>query len=146
MDEDKRADLLKDEYIKLQQFYENIDGKGLTIKNWAITVALAAIGTGILYNKIVLLAGFAASLVFWYLEAHWRGLSYFFSVRIKDIELAFQNGKWKQEVPLQVYATWSKAYEKEKDQTLKYMFKQTSFLPHVLIAIICLALYFVLKK
>jgi hypothetical protein len=146
MDEDKRADLLKDEYIMLQQFYENIDGKGLTIKNWAITVALAAIGTGILYNKIVLLAGFAASLVFWYLEAHWRGLSYFFSVRIKDIELAFQNGKWKQEVPLQVYATWSKAYEKEKDQTLKYMFKQTSFLPHVLIAIICLALYFVLKK
>jgi len=88
MNEDKRADLLKDEYVMLQQFYEDIDSKGLTIKNWAITVALAAIGTGILYSKVVLLVGFVASLVFWYLEAHWRGLSYFFSVRIKNIELA----------------------------------------------------------
>jgi len=61
LDEDKRADLLKDEYIMLQQFYEQIDNKGLTIKNWSITVALAAIGTGILYNKNVLWAGFAAA-------------------------------------------------------------------------------------
>lgn len=31
MNEDKRADLLKDEYVILQHFYEDIDGKGLTI-------------------------------------------------------------------------------------------------------------------
>jgi len=90
MNEDKRADLLKDEYIMLQHFYEDIDNKGLTIKSWAITVALATIGTGILYRKEVLLVGFFSSLVFWYLEAHWRGLSHFFSVRIKNIEAAFQ--------------------------------------------------------
>ena len=146
MDEDKRADLLKDEYVMLQQFYEDIDGKGLTIKNWAITVALAAIGTGILYSKVVLLVGFVASLVFWYLEAHWRGLSYFFSARIRHIESAFESGKWKAETPLQVYSTWSKVYEKEKDQTLKYMFKQTTYLPHVLIAVVCLVLYFLPTK
>jgi hypothetical protein len=146
LDEDKRADLLKDEYIMLQQFYEQIDNKGLTIKNWSITVALAAIGTGILYNKNVLWAGFAAALLFWYLEAHWRGLSYFFSVRIQEIELAFQNSKWKEETPLQVYATWSRAYQKEKDQTFRYMFKQTSSLPHVVIAAICFVLYFLLPK
>jgi len=141
MNEDKRADLLKDEYVMLQHFYEDIDGKGLTIKSWAITVALATIGTGILYRKEVLLIGFFVSLVFWYLEAHWRGLSHFFSVRIKDIEVAFQSDKWKGETPLQVYTTWSAEYNKVKDQTFKYMFKPSSILPHVLIAAVCLLVY-----
>jgi hypothetical protein len=144
MNEDKRIDLLKDEYIMLQQFYEDIDSKGLTIKSWAITVALAAIGTGILYRKEVLLVGLFASLVFWYLEAYWRGLSHFFSARIKNIELVFQNGKWNEEVPLQVYSTWTAEYEKSKDQTLRYMFKQSSLLPHLLIAVINLVLYLLL--
>lgn len=141
MNEDKRADLLKDEYVMLQHFYEDIDGKGLTIKSWAITVALATIGTGILYRKEVLLIGFFVSLVFWYLEAHWRGLSHFFSVRIKDIEVAFQSDKWKGETPLQVYTTWSAEYNKVKDQTFRYMFKPSSILPHVLIAAVCLLVY-----
>jgi hypothetical protein len=144
MNEDKRIDLLKDEYIMLQQFYEDIDSKGLTIKSWAITVALAAIGTGILYRKEVLLVGLFASLVFWYLEAYWRGLSHFFSARIKNIELVFQNGKWNEEVPLQVYSTWTAEYQKSKDQTLRYMFKQSSLLPHLLIAVINLVLYLLL--
>jgi hypothetical protein len=141
MNEDKRVDLLKDEYIMLQQFYEDIDSKGLTIKSWAITVAVVAIGTGISYRKEVLLVGLFASLVFWYLEAYWRGLSHFFSARIKNIELVFQNGKWNEEVPLQVYSTWAAEYKKSKDQTLRYMFKQSSLLPHLLIAVINLVLY-----
>jgi hypothetical protein len=142
MNEDTRADLLKDEYIMLQQFYEEIDSKGLTIKNWAISVALAAIGAGILYRKEVLLIGFFASLVFWYLEAHWRSLAHFFSIRIKTIEAAFQNGSWKEETPLQVYSTWGNEYDKVKDQTVKYMFRRSSMLPHILIAAVSLALYF----
>jgi hypothetical protein len=92
LNEDKRIDLLKDEYIMLQNFYEDIDSKGLTIKNWAITVALPVIGTGLFYRKEVFLIGLFASIVFWYLEAYWRGLSHFFATRIKHIELAFQNG------------------------------------------------------
>lgn len=143
MDEEKRADLLKDEYIMLQNFYEDIDGKGLTIKSWAITVSLAAIGTGILYRREVLLVGFFASLVFWYLEARWRGLSYFFAVRIQDIEAAFQSGKWREEVPLQVYSTWTAKYDEVKDRTLSYLFKQTTVLPHALIAATSLILYLV---
>ena len=95
MDEEMRADLLKDEYIMLQNFYEDIDSKGLTIKNWAITVALAIIGAGVLYRKEILIVGFFTSLAFWYQEAHWRGLSHFFAVRIKNIESAFRSKKWK---------------------------------------------------
>ncbi|HET9910846.1 MAG TPA: hypothetical protein VFQ13_03095 [Anaerolineales bacterium] len=142
MNIEQRAEFLKDEYIMLQQFYEDIDEKGLTIKNWAITVALAAIGTGIVYRREVLLVSFFASLVFWYLEAHWRGLSHFFSARIKVIEAAFQTKEWKEEAPLQVYATWEEEYRKSKDQTLRYMFKRTSLLPHTLIAAVSLLLYF----
>jgi hypothetical protein len=114
MDEDERAELLKDGYIMLQHFYEDIDGKGLMIKNWSITVALAAIGAGFIYGRELFLAGSVSSLVFWYLEAHWRGLSYFFSVRIKDIESAFRSEKWKKETPLQVYSTWTNVYDKKR--------------------------------
>jgi len=51
MNAGKRIDLLQEEYSMLQHFYENIDRKGLTIKSWAITVALAAIGTGLLFPR-----------------------------------------------------------------------------------------------
>jgi hypothetical protein len=67
MEANKLADLLKDEYVMLQTLYEDMDSKGLTIKNWAITVALAIIGTSILNDKKNLLwLAFAASLMFWY--------------------------------------------------------------------------------
>jgi len=144
MDTNKLADLLKDEYIMLQKMYEDMDSKGLTIKNWAITVALAIIGTSILNDsKNLLWLAFTASLVFWYLEAYWRGLSHFFAVRIQNIEAAIQNGTWEKELPLQVYSTWTKEYEKTKDQTFRYMFKRASFLPHALIPVFILVIYFV---
>jgi len=144
MSPDKLAELLKDEYIMLQKAYEDMDGKGLTIKNWAITVAVAIIGTSVLKDqKNLLWLAFAASFVFWYLEAYWRGLSHFFAVRIRDIEWAMQNGIWEQELPLQVYSTWSKEYSRSGDQTFRYMFKRASFLPHVLIPIFILIIYFI---
>ena len=143
MDANKLADLLKDEYIMLQTLYEDMDSKGLTIKNWAITVALAIIGTSFLNDKKNLLwLAFGASFVFWYLEAYWRGLSHFFAVRIQEIEMAIQSGNWEKELPLQVYSTWSKEYDKVHDQTFAYMFKRASFLPHAVIPIFIAALYF----
>ena len=142
MEANKLADLFKDEYIMLQTVYEDMDGKGLTIKNWAITVALAIIGASLLTeNKNLLWLAFAASFVFWYLEAYWRGLSHFFAVRIQDIEIAIQNGTWEKELPLQVYSTWTREYEKTKDQTIRYMFKRASLLPHMVIPVFIAILY-----
>jgi hypothetical protein len=142
MNKDKRVELLKDEYIMLQQFYEDIDGKGLNIKNWAITVALATIGAGIVYHmNMLFLVAFVAAIVFWFLEAYWRGLSHFFGVRIKEIESIFRKGKFDREVPLQVYSKWGDEYTRKGDQTLKYMLKVSSAIPHVLIAVISLVLY-----
>lgn len=141
METKQRADLLKDEYLMLQQFYEDIDNKGLTIKSWAITVALAVIGAGIVEkNDLILWAGLAASIMFWYLEAHWRGLSYFFSARIQNIEQSFQGGKLQAEVPLQVYSTWEAEYQKVGDQTIRYMIKPITIFPHVPIAVVIVVL------
>jgi hypothetical protein len=143
MDENKRADLLKDEYIMLQTMYEGMDSKGLTIKNWAITVALAIIGTSILNDKKNLLwLAFGSSLIFWYLEAYWRGLSHFFSARIQEIEAAIQTGAWEKELPLQVYSSWTKEYNKNGDQTWRYMWKTASLLPHAVLPFLILAIYF----
>lgn len=142
MEKTNYSGLLKDEYVMLQQFYEDIDEKGLNIKNWSVTVALATIGAGLVYNKNILLLTFAAAIMFWILEGYWRGLSYFFVVRIKEIEKAFADGKEADVVPLQVYSTWGRAYDKERDQTLRYMFKFSAMLPHVAIAIVSLLLYF----
>jgi len=36
METKQRADLLKDENIMPQQFYEHVDNKGLSIKSWEI--------------------------------------------------------------------------------------------------------------
>jgi hypothetical protein len=142
MDANKRVDLLKDEYVMLQHFYEDIDQKGLNIKNWSITVALASVGAGFIYHRDIFLLGFGTAVMFWILEAYWRGLSYFFVVRIKDIESVFANKEEAQEIPLQIYATWERAFEKRGDQTLRYMFKFSSMLPHVAIALVNLLLYF----
>jgi hypothetical protein len=142
MDAGKVADFLKDEYIMLQTLYGDMDAKGLTIKNWAITVALAIIGASfVMENRNLLWLAAAASLVFWYLEAYWRGLSHFFAVRIQEIEAALRNDTWENEIPLQVYSSWSKEYGRKKDQTFRYMFKRASFLPHAIIPVFVLVLY-----
>ena len=141
MDINKRVDLLKDEYVMLQNFYEDIDAKGLNIKNWSISVALASIGAGFIYHRNIFLLGCGTAIMFWILEAYWRGLSYFV-VRIRDIESAFANKKEEKETPLQVYSTWERAFDKSKNQTLRYMFKFSSMLPHVAIILINLLLYF----
>jgi hypothetical protein len=143
LDAETQANLLKDEYVMLQNLYEDFDSKGLTIKSWSITVALATIGTAVLAKRNdLLLVAFVSALVFWYLEAYWRGLAYFFAVRIQNIEAAFRTEKWKEEVPLQLYSTWSETYKIKRDQTLRHMLKQSSILPHFVIAIVSLVLYF----
>ena len=145
MDPNMRADMLKDEYTLLQRLYEDIDSKGLTIKNWAITVALTIIGASVLNKERNLLwLAFAASIVFWYVEAYWRGLSHFFAVRIQEIEAVLRDGTWEKAVPLQLYSSWSEEYEKSKDQTFRYMRKRATLLPHALIPVLILVLYFLL--
>lgn len=142
MDKNTRLDLLKSEYVMLQEFYEDIDHRGLTIKGWCVTVAVAGIGAGVAYqSSILFLAVTITALLFWYLEGYWRGLSFFFSRRILEIEGAIREGEWTETIPLQVYHTWDRAYQQHGDQTWRYMFKRASLWPHVLVALGSLVMY-----
>jgi hypothetical protein len=146
MTDDKKIELLKDEYVMLQKLYEDIDNKGLTIKNWAITVTVAVIGAAAIQGeKNLLWLAAAASLVFWYLEAHWRGLSHFFSTRILQIEGLLQQENLENVTPLQFYNTWNTEYKRSHDQTLRFAFKAETFLPHAIIPVLVVILYFILK-
>ncbi|MCB2178831.1 hypothetical protein KQH61_05405 [bacterium] len=139
------ANLLKDEYIMLQQFYEDIDQKALNIKGWSITVATTSFGAALVYDKKeAYLISVVAGVLFWYLESYWRGLSYFFSRRIIEIEAGIREGKWKEMLPLQVYSVWEREYKESGNKTIRYMFKFPTALPHALIVISALVLYFVL--
>ena len=141
MEDGQRLDLIKDEYIMLQGFYEDIDERCITIKGWSITVGLAALGAGFVYSENLFLGAFISGLLFWYLEGYWRGLSFFFARRILDIEEQMRDGTWKGMAPLQVYAAWDSTFVVYGKQTWRYMRKEPSLLPHVLMAVVGLALF-----
>lgn len=141
MDKEHRLQLLKDEYVMLQGFYEDIDRRCLMIKNWDVTVGLAALGAGALYSGLFFLGAFLAAIMFWYLETYWRGLGYFFARRIKQIEAGLSDKGWEKMAPLQTYHTWEQEYDKVGSQKFRYLFREITLLPHVAIAITGLVMF-----
>jgi len=147
MTEEDKILLLKDEYIHLQEMYEDVDKRGLTIKSWGITVCLAITGLGFKMSEYLFVISFIASIIFWYLEAFWRGINYFQAIRIKKIEKMFRDNNFSSEAPLQIYTDWVNEFNKPKPQggskTIKYFFKPVSYMPHLFTAIISL-IFFIL--
>jgi hypothetical protein len=146
MNQNDHASILKDEYISLQQSLEVADKKCLDIKGWNITLAAVLITAGFTefkFSDILFIVGALASLVFWYMEAFYRGLTHFTSHRIKRIEEVFQNGDYNSEPPLQLYSSWEKLFKEQGPQTKKYFRKDHVYLPHLFISIICLILFVV---
>jgi hypothetical protein len=141
MRQEDRIMLLKDEYVMLQQFYEDVDRRCLTIKGWGVTVATASIGAGLVYSRHLFVGALAAALLFWYLEAFYRGLTYFFAQRIKKIEKVIRNEVWETVAPLQVYSTWVAAWDEHKEQTWHYLFRSACRMPHLFTAIASAILY-----
>jgi hypothetical protein len=130
-----RIEVLKSEYLMLQEAYQDIDKQGFTIKGWSITVAAGAVGAGLINGQEMLLwLGFISSLVFWFLEAKWRGQLHFYRTRIIQIEERFVNGECLKLTPLQLYSEWEKEYNQVGSQTWKYICKSFTFLPHIIIA------------
>jgi hypothetical protein len=71
--------LLRDEYLLLPNFYENLDTRIVTIKGGSATVRMAAIGGGFYQTHYLWLFGAAASLIFWLIEALWKSFQYMYS-------------------------------------------------------------------
>ena len=141
LDLDTRIQLIKDEYIMLQGFYEDIDNRCFTIKSWSISVGLAAIGAGFIYSEYLFLGAASSALLFWYLEGYWRGLSFFFARRILEIEAQVREGNWVGLVPLQVYNSWEKTFQAHGKPTWRNMRKEISWMPHVFIGTLATLLF-----
>jgi hypothetical protein len=119
-DADRRA-FLKDEYLLLQNQYEDFDRRSLTIKGWVASGAIAALAisfsTGYRLSALIPIFVMVIAIVFWYLEAKWKVFQYSFSDRIEIIEAYFRDDPNKPEVepdPFQVYRYWNKSYARYK--------------------------------
>lgn len=159
MTREQRLVFLKDEYLKLQDYYEDYDRRSLTIKGWIAAGAAAGIaigldpeknGGGMVWIFIALIAA-----CFWYLETYWKTFQYALADRIRIIEAYFRNDKtslFPDPDPLQIYAWWFRSFVKDepiyeherkfrptsRSRRLFYAaFQPFVMLPYVLIIVIC---------
>ena len=141
---EKRMELLADEYRMLQDFYQDMDRRALTIKGWGITVGMTALAAGFEYSKWALWVAVIAALMFWYLEAFWRNLAFFFSERIKLIENAIREEQIEGIMPMQVYNFWEAVFAKKGAQTRRYFFKVHVMIPYLFIVFVGLVVFFLI--
>jgi hypothetical protein len=85
---------LKDEYLLLQDQYEDFDRRTLTIKGWIATGAVAALaisfGSSNKYSYLIPILVALLAAVFWYLEGYWRLFQEAIGDRIRVIEAYFR--------------------------------------------------------
>jgi hypothetical protein len=112
MDNATKISLLKDEYLLLQKFYEDFDGRVVTIKGWSATVGLAALGGGFYQSRFLWLFAAGAAAIFWLVEALWKSFQYMYAPRIQEMEKAFRDDNFDSIAPLQVYSSWFEQLQK----------------------------------
>ena len=141
MDEQTKVALLKDEYLTLQQFYEDFDKRILGIKGWSATIAIAAIGVAFYQTRFLWLFAAAASLVFWLLETIWKGFQYCYSSRIERLEKAFRDEKFDNIAPFQIGQSWYKEFQKKGYQIPTNFRLPIVWFPHAVTLILGLLLF-----
>ncbi|MCE1247363.1 MAG: hypothetical protein LWY06_12020 [Firmicutes bacterium] len=141
--EDNRK-LLESEYLHLQKVIEEFDGRALTIKAWSVSFSLAAItGAFVSKAKPVFLIASLSSVVFWLIEALWKSFQQAYFLRINEIEKYFENEVLGPPVPFQISKSWKQSWTKDLLQKLiRYMFWLHVCLPHIVICILGIILYF----
>lgn len=108
---------LRDEYLFLQQTYEDFDRRALEIKGWCITISLGAVALG--FNNAGFsktLFGFIAlsSALFWLIEAKWKTFQYANAYRIRVLEAYFRgDARYQDLAPFQIYNSWFRAYAED---------------------------------
>lgn len=121
MDDKERWAFLKDEYLFLQNQYEDFDRRSLTIKGWLSTGGIAAIAISFnsSYKDVYIIPIFVASIaaVFWYLECYWKLFRYALRDRIRVIEAYFRSDTdilVRNPEPFQIYDWWFRSYCKDE--------------------------------
>jgi hypothetical protein len=117
LDDNQRQSFLKDEYLLLQNQYEDFDRRSLTIKGWVASGAVAALAisfsTAHRLVSLIPLFVIAIAVVFWYLEAKWKLFQYALAGRIRLIEAYFRGDSDitdESTVPFQIYQSWYRSY------------------------------------
>ena len=128
---DTKLGYLKDEYLLLQKFYEDYDARVITIKGWSATVGLAAIGVGFYQSRYLWLFAAGAAIVFWCLEALWKGFQYMYEPRIQELEAAFLSDAFDSVAPFQVYTAWDAEFQTNGLKVWRNMRLPLVAFPHV---------------
>lgn len=152
---------LKDEYVLLQNLYEDYDRRSLTIKGWMSVASVAGIGLGFGEHgspRIWLVVA-ATALCIWYLEGRWKLFQHGLRDRIRILEAAFRGEAdilVKDPAPFQIYSWWFKStrydtpiypYETATRprpfiwRLLTMMVQDFVFLPYLPIVAFCLYFY-----
>ncbi|MCL6285660.1 hypothetical protein M3P21_19200 [Ruegeria sp. 2012CJ41-6] len=141
---EKNQEHLADEYMQLQKTVEDFDGKALTIKAWSVTLSAAGLVAAYIENEpAVLLVASGSAVIFWMVEALWKINQNAFYSRIYQIEEAFRN-QATDFSPYQIASGWSRSWRsgKRERKVLQVMAWPHVFLPHIVVAVCGLALYF----
>jgi hypothetical protein len=141
MEDVKKSDYLKDEYLLIQRFYEDFDARIMKIKGWSATIAIAAIGAGFYKTNLLWLFSAGASLVFWILEATWKNFQYLYAPRIEEIEEVFREEKFDNVAPFQVGYSWYNEMRKRGIIPFRTFFLGIVLFPHFVTFIIGLFLF-----
>jgi uncharacterized membrane protein len=134
---------LKEEYFHLNKVVEDFDQRALLIKGWSVTVSMAgvaAVYSGKVSAAVFILAA-VASLMFWFIEALWKGFQQAYYPRLRAIEDHFNGGT---PLPcLQINKNWTVAYLKEQapKRVLEVMLWPHVAFPHVVILVFGIALW-----
>lgn len=142
MPPDDKAEMLKAEYLKLQDIIETYDERVLQIKGWSVTASLAGMAAALIagglsdtQRSLALLVAAAAALGFWIIEAIWKAYQYAFYPRIEAIEEMFREEESGNCSPFQIKSSWHKGFKAELRDMWKSAISPAVMLPHAIIVV-----------
>jgi len=137
-------ELLSQEYFKIMDVISFYDGYLMTIKGWSITIGMALIGYAFQQkNKSILLLCCVSSICFALVDAKFKQYQTSYYPRMQNIEVCINENK-PSCPPLQVDSAWNKS--KSQNSYLKQFSTAGVFMPHFIIFMLALLLFFVPKS
>jgi hypothetical protein len=162
--EEQLITFFRDEYLLLQNQYEDYDKRSLAIKGWVTSGVVTALALSLNAQFptslfIALIVAFVI-LIAWYTETYWKLFQYGFADRIRIIEAYFRGEEdilIKDLKPFQIYHWWFKSYvadepiysyeslpgKKQRSRSVFrrfwiVAFKQFVFLPYLPLLFLCI--------
>jgi hypothetical protein len=134
-------EILAQEYFKIIDIISSYDAHLMTIKGWSITVGLAFIGYAFQQkNKKLLLLCCASAVCFLLVDAKFKQYQVSYYPRMQAIEKCMEEENTSCTV-LQVDRSWTEA--KSQNGYFQQLRKAGVTIPHLILFILALALYFI---